>query len=330
MDHRMNPCFETLFLLANKDWDERSEKQAIEVLDGFGVEGAAFYHANFRMIERYYAAFQKKMVPSAGTKLFDDCDETTLLAYAAVFLCHPAWFDPTKVPDDEAVLQAVEEAFSEDAENNGQSVVDVLESGDFSDRAKWQIMALLQQPKQRIELVAQAVQDNLSAFEHAYAKVKPEADVLLNQFDLRSNENQPTSFMKLSRKIDEKTEMVPILAEPLMVCIAEGMCLYGLLVDRLTNEEEPGFTKAELLIGAKALSDASKIAILLALKEGSLYNLEIAERVGLTPATTSHHMNNLLAAGFVDIEKRNGKVYYQLAEDRIERFLKGAGDLLVQ
>ncbi len=41
-------------------------------------------------------------------------------------------------------------------------------------------------------------------------------------------------------------------------------------------------------------------------------------------------MNNLLAAGFVDIEKRDGKVYYQLAEDRIERFLKGAGDLLVQ
>ncbi len=33
-------------------------------------------------------------------------------------------------------------------------------------------------------------------------------------------------------------------------------------------------------------------------------------------------MNNLLAAGFVDIEKRDGKVYYQLAEDRIERFLK--------
>ncbi len=74
--------------------------------------------------------------------------------------------------------------------------------------------------------------------------------------------------MKLSRKIDEKTEMVP-MAEPLMVCIAEGMCLYGLLVDRLTNEEEPGFTKAELLIGAKALSDVSKIAILLALKEGA-------------------------------------------------------------
>lgn len=330
MDYRVNPYFETLFLLANKDWDEQSERQAVEVLDGFGIEGAAFYQANFQVIERYYTAFRKRIVPSAGVKLFDGCDEATLLAYAAVFLRHPEWFDPVVEIDDEAALRTVEEVFNEGTEGSGESVVDVLESGDFSDRAKWQIMALFQQPKQRIELVAQAVRDNLPAFEHAYAKVKSEADILLDRFEMRSKEERPTGFMKLSRKIDAETEIVPILAEPLMVCIAEGMCLYGLLVDRLTNEEEPGFTKAELLIGAKALSDSSKISILLALKEGSLYNLEIAEQVALTPATTSHHMNNLLAAGFVGIEKRDGKVYYHLAEDGIERFLKGAGDLLVR
>lgn len=329
MDYRVNPNFETLFLLANKDWDVQDEKRAIEVLDGFGVEGAAFYRANFQVIERYYAAFQKKIVPSAGVKLFDGCDETTLLLYAAVFLRHPEWLDPADEIDDETASQTVRDVLSEEDGHDGKSIVDMLESGDFSDRAKWQIMALLQQPKQRIELVAQAVRDNLPAFEHAYAKVKPEADVLLDRFDMRSKEEQPTSFMKLSRKIDAETEIVPILAEPLMVCIAERMCLYGLLVDRLTNEEEPGFTKAELLIGAKALSDSSKISILLALKEGSLYNLEIAERVALTPATTSHHMNNLLAAGFVDIEKRDGKVYYHLAKDGIGRFLEGASDLLV-
>lgn len=33
----------------------------------------------------------------------------------------------------------------------------------------------------------------------------------------------------------------------------------------------------------------------------------------------SHHMNILLAQGFVSVEKQDGKVYYRLAPAQIER-----------
>ena len=73
----------------------------------------------------------------------------------------------------------------------------------------------------------------------------------------------------------------------------------------------------------KALSDKSKLDILCALKTSNKYNLELAEEMGLSPSTTSHHMTALLTCGFVMVEKKDGKVYYVLQRQEIEKFIAG-------
>ncbi|MNJ65876.1 Bacterial regulatory protein, arsR family [compost metagenome] len=57
------------------------------------------------------------------------------------------------------------------------------------------------------------------------------------------------------------------------------------------------------------------------LKEKPKYNLEIAEQLGLTAATTSHHMNVLLACKLVSIDKKNGKVYYHVDQEQLRQFI---------
>ena len=80
----------------------------------------------------------------------------------------------------------------------------------------------------------------------------------------------------------------------------------------------------------KALGDESRLRILRLLASGDLYLTEIAERMGLSKPTVSHHLAQLRAAGLVTITEAGALTYYSLRRDRIadagaelSRFLGG-------
>ena len=67
----------------------------------------------------------------------------------------------------------------------------------------------------------------------------------------------------------------------------------------------------------KALGDESRLRILRFLASGDLYLTEIAERMGLSKPTVSHHLALLRAAGLVTITQAGALTYYTLRRDRI-------------
>lgn len=67
----------------------------------------------------------------------------------------------------------------------------------------------------------------------------------------------------------------------------------------------------------KALGDESRLRILRLLASGDLYLTEIAERMGLSKPTVSHHLALLRAAGLVTITEAGALTYYTLRRDRI-------------
>ena len=67
----------------------------------------------------------------------------------------------------------------------------------------------------------------------------------------------------------------------------------------------------------KALGDESRLRILHLLASGDLYLTEIAERMGLSKPTVSHHLALLRAAGLVTITQAGALTYYTLRRDRI-------------
>ncbi len=67
----------------------------------------------------------------------------------------------------------------------------------------------------------------------------------------------------------------------------------------------------------KALGDESRLRILRLLASGDLYLTEIADRMGLSKATISHHLAQLRAAGLVTITQAGTLTYYSLRRDRI-------------
>jgi DNA-binding transcriptional ArsR family regulator len=82
-------------------------------------------------------------------------------------------------------------------------------------------------------------------------------------------------------------------------------------------DEESGAVPAASIRLFKALGDESRLRILRFLASGDLYMTEIAERMGLSKPTVSHHLALLRAAGLVTITDAGALTYYTLRRDRI-------------
>lgn len=327
MPHQLIPRFEVLFLLMNTPWQE-SKTKALEELESTGVDGTAFYNQNGAIVERYHAAFEKAMVNSPGTNMLAKADALSMSLLFGLVWHHPEWVEHIETETDEALSEAVKRQLI-DSMGGQEDIVAGLESLGVSDQSKWRAMMLLQRPRQQLHAAFNAILENIPAFEKARDKVSGELRELLTQFGELAKNTYGAWPLDLSRVTSPEAPIIPTLALPFSVLYADDACFCGLLCHRLFRSAEGELSKEEVLVCAKALSDKSKVEILLALKKESLYGLEIAERIGLTPATVSHHMGTLLAAGFVEIEKQGGKVFYRLSEMGIQRFLSGAGRLLL-
>lgn len=320
MIKNLNPQFETMFLLCVCPWGNAEKANVLQELAHIGIDGQEFYHKNFHMMEQYYNTFYKNMQPSAGYKLLHDMEGFLMAACAHMFLHNLNWFENPAAITDQAAQKAVAQVLqTEDIHTDG-NLIESLESMGLADKAKWQIVVLQQKAGQYVRLMAQAVNENIPAFELAYKKVEREANALLKGFHQNLKAPQKLGLLRLPAQINANSDIIPTLALPVSVFITADTCFYGLLNNKLPvgNAE---LSKDDLLVCAKALSEKSKLEILMCLKTKNRYSLEIAEQVGLAPATVSHHMNALLASGFVDLEKREGKVYYHLAKEGIESYL---------
>ena len=96
---------------------------------------------------------------------------------------------------------------------------------------------------------------------------------------------------------------------------------YGINFDILFNLSNGVYDNVKLVRKLKILSDKSKFEILQLLKEKSMFGQEIAQKLKLTTATVSHHMNSLICANFVYMERKNGKTYFNPNNDEIKIFL---------
>jgi DNA-binding transcriptional ArsR family regulator len=78
---------------------------------------------------------------------------------------------------------------------------------------------------------------------------------------------------------------------------------------------EPRPPREETLRFFEALGDPTRLRILRLLTEREMYLTELSERLGLTKATTKHHMVRLRAAGLVTLYDRDRMTYYALRPD---------------
>lgn len=99
---------------------------------------------------------------------------------------------------------------------------------------------------------------------------------------------------------------------------------YGVLLDIIYDKkrETAVYSLDNLFIQLKALTDMTRLRILKELTGGPMKGFEIAKTIGITPATVSHHMNELLLRKLVSMEKQGTSVIYSLNVGMFEQLNK--------
>lgn len=88
-------------------------------------------------------------------------------------------------------------------------------------------------------------------------------------------------------------------------------------------------TQDKALALLKLLSDKSKLEILGLTRNESFYGAQLANKLGLTTATISHHTSALFEQNLLNIEKMDSKIYYKENQDKIRSLIKYLEDTLL-
>lgn len=74
----------------------------------------------------------------------------------------------------------------------------------------------------------------------------------------------------------------------------------------------------------RLLADATRIRIVLALKDGELPVNELAERVQRSPAAVSQHLAKMRWGKFVRVRQEGNKMFYRLTDEHVSRLVREA------
>lgn len=301
-------------LMTNDNWKHAAMEH--------GIDSTALINKFGALQKKYVNAFKKNMsFASGGDFNFFFGDEDPEFLYLCQIVCanHLEWFenDLQDITEDTITLAFTNE-LSEGKESTNilstEQLIELLQSTRYSSNVCWKLMLLLQEPKKKILFLNGLIKQNIPSYNQAIIAVQKSLNKLLSDF---------SSGNYLSQKIADNVPIIPTLIYPAIELIDNDAAYIGLfakdiykLIDKSRN------TQKAILPMLKAMSDKSKFDILHSLLIAPKYNLELAEELDLTAATVSHHMNVLLTNKLVDIEKKEGRVYYTLSKKTLSDLIE--------
>lgn len=322
---KLNPYFEIIGLIYDSVRPESAEEEAWKKsARNRGLNPEEINRKIGPVIRKYHAVFQKYRT---GREM-EDFDfffmhEEPEFALFFQSICgeHPEWFEGELKEEQKGEVQlAFLREFSEEEQITEppafEKMVRILERAGYSGGLGWKFLLFLQEPVKKLQNLSRILKANFSAFEKAKEAVQKPLEKLMEDFQ----EGMEKEY--LIAKISGDVTAFPTLVCPGAEVISsnpESTTAYiGLFVkDIYKMLEKSRNNRKHLLPVLKALSDSSKFEILQSLLISPKYNLEIAEELKLSPPTVSHHMSVLLENGLVDVEKKEGKVYYTLSKERL-------------
>ncbi len=334
----LDPVFETMGLLyVSYNLDEVKHETKKQLSD-LGFDGEQFYLQHLKAFDKYVQAFLKNRVKSGEDELFfSEKDSNYFIILLSLIIDNKGWLTSVESLTDDLINSQIihickaifDIDINTETTDNLDGIIRFLENSGLETNAKWKMLCIMRQPAKYITQLVKIVNSNTEAYRKAAEDVRKPLEKLLVQYNATVNNCGDKEFRELVNEFSQSSEVYPTLVFPVSQILSENICYYGLLSNKIKSRKTRLNSNESLLLKLKALSDSSKLEIISSLKVCPKYNLEIAQQLGLTAATMSHHMNSLLNCGFVGIEKKDGKVYYHLKKENLKDLIKELEETLL-
>jgi DNA-binding transcriptional ArsR family regulator len=345
---------ECFYYIAN---EEAINSSRAETLDKYNLTGNSTLKRMHGEIEKYVQNFKKECNIEASELdlFFKDIYGNYDSKHIAGLLMNTEADEDLSVYKESIINKSEEEVKSEIFKN----IVNVLEDADYhnsdelplkvdkaidyftnkniSNEAKWKLMVVLNNAKRYVIRLIDIIISNIKAYELSVKKALTLSDSVILELKKRIKQDDQYICKLTSINMDGLNKIIvyPAIANQYSVTAKfheDSLFIYfGAMFEymvSLTSKSKDSKNKVQNIL--RILSDKSKLEILQLLKQKEHYGIEIAERLNLTTATVSYHMNNLLLYGFICVEKVENRVYYRLNKDNISEFLKDLEEILLK
>lgn len=322
---------------------EKAKSKLINDLNDLGLKGDTYYTKNLKIFDKYIKTFKKNMVldnKNTFDFLFKDEDNYSSFIFLNVLLGNRKIYENIDLfTNDDLRLEFLnayndmyETDFSSSTVKSLENILLFLDSSNFNETTKWWFMLVLDNPKKYYSQFISLINKNINAFYKAVESIKKDLPKLINNYVKYINNDKHGLFKSLISNLDDSFTIIPSMSMSIVALIPSpnNLSYVGLLFEDLYDSQMNSMgLRGDLVYKLKSLSDKSKMDILLLLKSGAKYSLEIAEALKLTPATVSYHMSHLLECGMVSLTKEYGKAYYQLSKENIKLFINDLENTLL-
>jgi DNA-binding transcriptional ArsR family regulator len=210
------------------------------------------------------------------------------------------------------------------------SILEFLKATRLPPEIKWNIFLLVNEPKKYLKELCEFISDYVPIYNKAVEKMAKAKEKFVKHLQDKI-EAEGVDYFKSLLNFTNFEDYHKIIIAPVL-------CNYSSLMGQLADEntlilfmgfkfEEAlkhikGFNDLDTYLNTlKTISDVSRYNIIKLLKEKERYGLELAEKLNLTTATISHHMNFLQISNLVVLERKEGKVYYKLNKEPLVKLI---------
>lgn len=195
-----------------------------------------------------------------------------------------------------------------------EDLLHIVDQVTLDEKLKWIFLSVLRDPLPYYKKLVKVVNQNIPAFHQACEENPAYIENSIQSFE----KHLPELYIK-----DGNYTVSPLISNPLSLLEIDSQVYCGVLFYQVLNfNSNKTMDSDELALILKVLADKNRLEIIKLLKEAPSYNLEIAHKLALSPATISHHMTTLILRKFVILDKRGGYTYYHLNQGMLTSFLQ--------
>ncbi|WP_291581615.1 ArsR/SmtB family transcription factor [Clostridium sp. UBA6640] len=303
----------------------------IEELNNNGINGELFFKKNLKILDKYIKTFNKyKVVNESEVFFFDEDDTAIFLVIAFTLINNEDLINSIDNMTNEEIKAIILDVYNEQFEQERtidsistlNNIIEFIKELEIKEDTKWKLMIILNDPKKYYKSLIKTIEENGNAYNEAYKAVEKSLSKLISNYIKYVNSDKCEVLNNIVKNDTSKINIIPTLSFGTSLFEFKDTYFVGILYEITYNEYVNSMgNKGELVLKLKALSDKSKLEIISLLKAEPKYSLEIAEALNLTPATVSYHMGSLLECGMVVVEKKQGKVYYNLNKIGLKNFI---------
>lgn len=216
------------------------------------------------------------------------------------------------------------------------SITEAVDHALATDREKWQFTRILDQMDTHIHRFQTLMTPVVQALREKEEMLQQLYDRCISYMTGKIN-GEGTAYLKIHCNFSIKNSP-GIIIEPRVMRFREittyntdrhQIVQLGVAVTEHDGSHEE-LSRDKLAETCKAMGDKRRMEILMLLRERSYYGQELAEKLSLTPATISHHMEILMAQRLILVEQSGTKLLYSLAKPHIEAVLYALQEKLIK